>query len=91
LAANVFDRIRRLVGHHGCCGPGSGDQLGQHSISVGVLAVLAAVFDPAGITARKSMLPEAAAQAQWTLDRTNGIYEATSTSPTSSARGPVAC
>ena len=53
--------------------------LGQHSISVGVLAVLAAlgaVFDPAGITARESMLPEAAAQAGWTLDRTNGIYEA---------------
>ena len=68
--------------------------LGQHSISVGVIAVLAAsgaVFDPAGITARESMLPEAAAQAGWTLDRTNGITRPSSTSPTSSARGPVAC
>lgn len=54
--------------------------LGYQSISVGVLAVLAAlaaVFDPAGITAREAMLPEAAAHAGWTLDRTNGFYEAT--------------
>jgi H+ antiporter protein len=52
---------------------------GHQSITVGVLAVLAAlgaVFDPAGITARESMLPEAAARAGWTLDRTNGFYEA---------------
>ncbi len=48
---------------------------GHQSITVGVLAVLAAsgaLFDPAGITARESMLPEAAARAGWTLDRTNG-------------------
>jgi MFS family permease len=53
--------------------------LGQRNITVGILAVLAALgalFDPAGITARESMLPEAAAQAGWTLDRTNGLYEA---------------
>ncbi|MBV9091230.1 MAG: MFS transporter [Mycobacteriaceae bacterium] len=53
--------------------------LGQHSVNVAVLATLAAlgaVFDPAGITARQSMLPEAAARAGWTLDRTNGLYEA---------------
>lgn len=52
---------------------------GQHRVSVGVLAVLAglgAVFDPAGITARESMLPEAAGRAGWTLDRINGVYEA---------------
>ncbi|MDA3638891.1 MFS transporter [Mycobacterium xenopi] len=52
---------------------------GRQSITVGVLAALAAlgaVFDPAGITARESMLPEAAAHAGWTLDRTNGLYEA---------------
>ena len=52
---------------------------GRHSITVGVLAVLAALgalFDPAGITARESMLPEAATSAGWTLDRTNGFYEA---------------
>jgi H+ antiporter protein len=53
--------------------------IGHDSITVGVLAVLAglaALFDPAGITARQSMLPEAAAAAGWTLDRTNGFYEA---------------
>jgi H+ antiporter protein len=53
---------------------------GQRSITVGLLAVMAALgalFDPAGITARESMLPEAAARAGWTLDRTNGLYEAT--------------
>jgi H+ antiporter protein len=44
--------------------------------SLAVLAALGAVFDPAGITARESMLPEAAARAGWTLDRTNGLYEA---------------
>jgi H+ antiporter protein len=52
---------------------------GHASITVGVLAVLAALgalFDPAGITARESMLPEAATSAGWTLDRTNGFYEA---------------
>jgi MFS family permease len=54
--------------------------LGAQSITVGVLAAMAALgalFDPAGITARESMLPEAAAKAGWSLDRTNGIYEAT--------------
>jgi H+ antiporter protein len=52
---------------------------GRASITVGVLAALAALgalFDPAGITARESMLPEAATRAGWTLDRTNGFYEA---------------
>ena len=52
---------------------------GQKSVTVGALAVLAAlgaVFDPAGITARESMLPEAAVEAGWTLDRINGLYEA---------------
>ncbi len=52
---------------------------GQHRVNVAVLAVLAAlgaVFDPAGITARESMLPEAAGRAGWTLDRINGVYEA---------------
>ncbi len=53
--------------------------LGSDSITVvslAVLAALGALFDPAGITARESMLPEAAAQAGWSLDRTNGFYEA---------------
>ena len=53
---------------------------GVESINVAVLAGLAALgafFDPAGITARETMLPEAAKQAGWTLDRANSVYEAT--------------
>ncbi len=53
---------------------------GVHSINVAVLAGLAALgafFDPAGITARETMLPEAAKRAAWTLDRANSVYEAT--------------
>jgi MFS family permease len=53
--------------------------VGGYALNVAVLAVLAffaAAFDPAGTTARLSMLPEAAARAGWSLDRTNSIYEA---------------
>jgi MFS family permease len=52
---------------------------GAETVNVAVLAALgacAAAFDPAGITARQSMLPEAAARAGWSLDRVNSIYEA---------------
>jgi MFS family permease len=52
---------------------------GAAAINVAELAVLAlcaAAFDPAGTTARQSMLPEAAARAGWSLDRTNSVYEA---------------
>jgi H+ antiporter protein len=48
-------------------------------INVGVLAGLAALgafFDPAGMTARETMLPEAATRAGWTLDHANSVYEA---------------
>ena len=50
------------------------------AINVTTLAVLAAFgafFDPAGMTARETMLPEAAGRAGWTLDRANSVYEAT--------------
>jgi H+ antiporter protein len=53
---------------------------GADAINVGVLAGLAALgafFDPAGMTARETMLPEAATRAGWTLDHANGVYEAT--------------
>lgn len=40
------------------------------------LAVLGAVFDPAGISAREAMLPEAAGAAGLRLERANGIHEA---------------
>ncbi|OBI52632.1 MFS transporter [Mycobacterium sp. E787] len=52
---------------------------GAAAINVAELAALAccaAAFDPAGTTARQSMLPEAAARAGWSLDRTNSVYEA---------------
>ena len=48
-------------------------------INVGLLAGLAALgafFDPAGMTARETMLPEAATRAGWTLDHANSVYEA---------------
>ncbi|MDX1887291.1 MFS transporter [Mycolicibacterium sp. 120270] len=52
---------------------------GAQAVNVGVLAGLAALgalFDPAGMTARETMLPEAAQRAGWTLDHANSVYEA---------------
>ena len=52
---------------------------GVDAVGVAVLATLAALgslFDPAGMTARESMLPEAAKRAGWTLDHANSVYEA---------------
>lgn len=52
---------------------------GVDAINVAVLAGLAALgafFDPAGLTARETMLPEAAQKAGWTLDHANSVYEA---------------
>lgn len=52
---------------------------GVDAVNVAVLAALAALgafFDPAGMTARETMLPEAAARAGWTLDHANSVYEA---------------
>jgi len=52
---------------------------GVDAVNVAVLATLAAfgsLFDPAGMTARESMLPEAATRAGWTLDHANSVYEA---------------
>ncbi|HTM84920.1 MAG TPA: MFS transporter, partial [Mycobacterium sp.] len=59
--------------------PGLALAFGVQAINVAVLAVLAAFgafFDPAGMTARETMLPEAATRAGWTLDRANSVYEA---------------
>jgi H+ antiporter protein len=53
---------------------------GVDAVNVAVLAGLAALgafFDPAGMTARETMLPEAANRAGWTLDHANSVYEAT--------------
>ena len=48
-------------------------------LSVGVLVALAAlgsVFDPAGITARETLLPAAGLAAGWRLERANSVHEA---------------
>ncbi|BBY62522.1 MFS transporter [Mycolicibacterium helvum] len=47
-----------------------------NTLVLAALAALGAFFDPAGMTARQSMLPEAAAKAGWTRDHTNSVYEA---------------
>lgn len=44
--------------------------------AVAVLAALGAAFDPAGVTARESMLPDAALRAGLRLERANGVHEA---------------
>jgi H+ antiporter protein len=52
---------------------------GVDAVNVAVLAGLSALgafFDPAGMTARETMLPEAAKRAGWTLDHANSVYEA---------------
>lgn len=52
---------------------------GIGALNTAVLAGLAAAgsfFDPGGMTARQSTLPEAANRAGWTLDKTNSVYEA---------------
>ncbi len=52
---------------------------GADVVNVAVLATLAALgalFDPAGMTARETMLPEAAGRAGWSLDHANSVYEA---------------
>ncbi len=44
--------------------------------TLALLAATGAVFDPAGVTAREAMLPEAAAAARQRLERVNGVHEA---------------
>ena len=48
-------------------------------LTIGVLAALAALgaaFDPAGVTGRETLLPAAALEAGWQLERANGLHEA---------------
>ena len=48
---------------------------GLSNLSILLIAVAGAVFDPAGYTARKTMLPDVATAADVDLDRLNGIHE----------------
>jgi len=41
-----------------------------------VAAVIGAIFDPVGVTAREAMLPDVAKRAQLELERVNGVHEA---------------
>jgi MFS family permease len=53
------------------------DALGDLTVGwLVVLAMLGAAFDPAGFTARETLLPQAATRAGWRLDRANGLHEA---------------
>src|SRR6478752_5516133 len=57
------------------------DYLGRRRVSMisdalSALAALGAFFVPSGMTARETMLPEAATRAGWTLDHANSVYEA---------------
>lgn len=45
-------------------------------VSLALLAALGAVFDPAGLTARTSLLPEAADRAGFQLEQVNAVTEA---------------
>ena len=48
---------------------------GLSNLSILLIAVAGAVFDPAGYTARKTMLPDVAKASDVDLDRLNGIHE----------------
>jgi MFS family permease len=48
---------------------------GLSNLSILLIAVAGAVFDPAGYTARKTMLPDVATASDVNLDRLNGIHE----------------
>jgi MFS family permease len=52
-------------------------RIGLGIAALAALAVLGATFDPAGITAREAMLPDAARASGLALERANGIHEAT--------------
>jgi MFS family permease len=53
------------------------DAIGDLTVGwIVVFAMLGAAFDPAGFTARETMLPQAATRAGWRLDRVNGLHEA---------------
>jgi MFS family permease len=50
--------------------------MGLDVVSIAVLAAIGAVFDPPGMSGRESMLPSAAGEAGFRLDRVNGVHEA---------------
>ncbi len=75
-----LDDLRSAVGPVGRRSADAGPDLrrrrGRMSLRCALLAGLGAFFDPAGMTARETMLPEAAGRAGWTLDHANSVYEA---------------
>jgi len=52
------------------------DRAGMLTLAaIATLAVLGAVFDPAGYTARKALIPDVAHAGQFHVDRINGVHE----------------
>ncbi|MGN6032320.1 MAG: MFS transporter [Thermomicrobiales bacterium] len=85
LSGTVVDRIGRkrtsmlsdlLSGLSVIAIPLVDHSLGLTVWALAILAALGSVFDPAGITARETMLPEAARASGWRIDRVNSLYEA---------------
>ena len=84
VAGAVVDRVgrRRVAVASDVCSmlsvalvPTLGVHLGLNFGFLLAVAALSATFDPAGLTARQSMLPEAAFAAGLGLERANGIHE----------------
>jgi len=85
LSGTVVDRIGRrrtsllsdlLSGLSVIAIPLADHTLGLTVPLLAIFAALGSVFDPAGITARETMLPEAARASGWRIDRVNSLYEA---------------
>lgn len=85
LSGTVVDRIGRkrtaivsdvLSGLSVIAIPIVDQSMGLTVWALALFAALGSVFDPAGITARETMLPEAARASGWRIDRVNSIYEA---------------
>jgi len=85
VAGSIIDRIGRrrsaivsdvLSGVSVAAIPVVNHFFGLSVASLVAFAVLGAIFDPAGFSAREAMLPDVAAAAASPLERVNGIHEA---------------
>lgn len=85
LSGTIVDRIGRkrtsilsdaLSGLSVIAIPVVDHTLGLTVLALAGFAALGSVFDPAGITARETMLPEATRASGWRIDRVNSFYEA---------------
>ena len=49
--------------------------VGLSNISISIIAIIGAIFDPAGYTARKTLLADVAKSSESDFDRLNGIHD----------------